>query len=60
MNAAQLAFYLAIGLAGIAFIFGALRAARRSTTVRWLHRDQFGCASVRRHRDERSAARAER
>src|SRR3984957_9373285 len=35
MNAAQLAFYVAIGLAGIAFIFGAIRAARRSTTVRW-------------------------
>src|SRR3984885_10419567 len=35
MNAAQLAFYVAIGLAGIAFIFSAIRAARRSTTVRW-------------------------
>jgi uncharacterized membrane protein YfcA len=35
MNAAQLAFYVAIGLAGVAFIFGAIRAARRSTTVRW-------------------------
>jgi uncharacterized membrane protein YfcA len=35
MNAAQLAFYVAIGLAGIAFIIGAIRAARRSTTVRW-------------------------
>jgi uncharacterized membrane protein YfcA len=35
MNAAQLAFYVAIGLAGAAFIIGALRAARRSTTVRW-------------------------
>jgi uncharacterized membrane protein YfcA len=34
MNAAQLAFYVAIGLAGVAFIIGALRAARRSTTVR--------------------------
>jgi uncharacterized membrane protein YfcA len=34
MNAAQLAFYVAIGLAGAAFIVGALRAARRSTTVR--------------------------
>jgi uncharacterized membrane protein YfcA len=34
MNAAQLAFYVAIGLAGSAFIVGALRAARRSTTVR--------------------------
>ncbi|HEV7613558.1 MAG TPA: hypothetical protein VGO37_16890 [Steroidobacteraceae bacterium] len=34
MNAAQLAFYVAIGLAGAAFIIGALRAARRSTTVR--------------------------
>ena len=35
MNAAQLAFYVAIGLAAVAFIIGALRAARRSTTVRW-------------------------
>ena len=35
MNAAQLAFYVAIGLAGVAFIVGAIRAARRSTTVRW-------------------------
>ena len=35
MNAAQIAFYVAISLAGVAFIIGALRAARRSTTVRW-------------------------
>ncbi len=35
MNAAQLAFYVAIGLAGAAFIVGGIRAARRSTTVRW-------------------------
>ncbi len=35
MNAAQLAFYVAISLAGVAFIVGAIRAARRSTTVRW-------------------------
>jgi uncharacterized membrane protein YfcA len=35
MNAAQLAFYVAISLAGVAFIIGATRAARRSTTVRW-------------------------
>src|SRR6202171_1736 len=35
MNAAQLAFYIAISLAGAAFIIGAIRAARRSTTVRW-------------------------
>jgi hypothetical protein len=35
MNAAQLAFYVAIGLAGVAFIIGATRAARRSTTLRW-------------------------
>jgi uncharacterized membrane protein YfcA len=34
MNTAQLAFYVAIGLAGAAFIIGAIRAARRSTTVR--------------------------
>jgi uncharacterized membrane protein YfcA len=35
MNAAQLVFYVAIGLAGAAFIICAIRAARRSTTVRW-------------------------
>jgi uncharacterized membrane protein YfcA len=35
MNAAQLAFYMAIGLAGVAFTVGAVRAARRSATVRW-------------------------
>jgi uncharacterized membrane protein YfcA len=35
VNAAQLAFYIAISLAGAAFIIGAIRAARRSTTVRW-------------------------
>jgi len=35
MNAALLAFYVAISLAGVAFIIGAIRAARRSTTVRW-------------------------
>jgi hypothetical protein len=34
MNAAQIAFYVAISLAGVAFIIGATRAARRSTTVR--------------------------
>jgi uncharacterized membrane protein YfcA len=34
MNAAQLAFYLALGLAGAAFLIGAVRAARRSTMVR--------------------------
>jgi uncharacterized membrane protein YfcA len=35
MNAAQIAFYVAISVAGAAFIVGAVRAARRSTTVRW-------------------------
>ena len=34
MNAAQLAFYVAIGLAGVAFVIGAIIAARRSATVR--------------------------
>jgi uncharacterized membrane protein YfcA len=34
MNAAQVLFYVAIGLAGIAFIIGAIRSARASTTVR--------------------------
>jgi hypothetical protein len=35
MNAAQLTFYVAIGLAGVAFIIGGIRAARRSASVRW-------------------------
>jgi uncharacterized membrane protein YfcA len=35
MNAAQLAFYVAISLAGVAFIIGGIRAARRSATARW-------------------------
>ena len=35
MNAAQLAFLLSVGLAGVAFVLGAVRAARRSTTLRW-------------------------
>ena len=35
MNAALLSFYVLVGLAGVAFIVGALRAARRSTAVRW-------------------------
>src|SRR6202140_2723760 len=35
MNAALLAFYVLLSLAGVAFIVGALRAARRSTAVRW-------------------------
>lgn len=35
MNAAQLAFFVSIGLAGAAFVVGAVRAARRSTTLRW-------------------------
>jgi len=35
MNAAQITLYVAIGLAALAFIMGALRAARRSSTVRW-------------------------
>jgi uncharacterized membrane protein YfcA len=34
MNAAQLAFYVAIGVAGAAFIVGAIGAARRSATIR--------------------------
>ncbi len=34
MNAAQLAFYAALGLAGAAFIIGGIRAARRSATLR--------------------------
>jgi len=34
MNAAQLAFYLFIGAASIAFVVGAIRAARRSSDVR--------------------------
>ena len=35
MNGALLAFYVAIGVAGVAFIIGAVRAARRSTAMRW-------------------------
>src|SRR5580704_11512330 len=35
MNAAQVAFFVALSLTGVVFVFGALRAARRSTTVRW-------------------------
>jgi uncharacterized membrane protein YfcA len=35
MNAARLAFYLALGFAGAAFLIGAIYAARRSTMVRW-------------------------
>jgi uncharacterized membrane protein YfcA len=35
MNAAQLAFLVSVGLAGAAFVLGAVRAAGRSTTLRW-------------------------
>jgi hypothetical protein len=35
MNSAQLAFYLALSLAGVAFIIGAIRAARRRNDRRW-------------------------
>jgi uncharacterized membrane protein YfcA len=35
MNAAQLVFYVAIGLGGVAFIIGGFIAARRSTALRW-------------------------
>src|SRR5579863_3890443 len=35
MNAAQIAFYVAIGIAAVAFIVGGIRAARRSSQVRW-------------------------
>ncbi|HXC09550.1 MAG TPA: sulfite exporter TauE/SafE family protein [Steroidobacteraceae bacterium] len=35
MNAAQIAFYVALGLAGLAFVIGGIRAARRSAQVRW-------------------------
>ena len=35
MNAAQLAFLVTVGLAGAAFVLGAVRAARRSTKLRW-------------------------
>ena len=35
MNAAQIAFYVALGLASLAFIIGGIRAARRSPQVRW-------------------------
>lgn len=35
MNAAQIAFYIALGLASLAFIIGGIRAARRNPQVRW-------------------------
>ncbi len=35
MNLAQLLFYCALGLAGIAFVIGAVRAARHSHEIRW-------------------------
>ncbi len=35
MNTALLAFYIALGLIALAFIYGAIRAARRSKEVRW-------------------------
>jgi uncharacterized membrane protein YfcA len=35
MNAAQIAFYLALSLAGIAFVIGAIRASRRRKDRRW-------------------------
>src|SRR5580693_6773473 len=35
MNAAQIAFYVAIGVAGVAFVIGGIRAARRNPQVRW-------------------------
>jgi uncharacterized membrane protein YfcA len=35
MNGAQVAFYIALGLVGLAFIYGAIHAARRSKEVRW-------------------------
>src|SRR3984885_1714280 len=35
MNAAQIAFYVAIGIAGVAFIIGGIRAARSNPQVRW-------------------------
>ena len=35
MNAAQITFYIALSLAGLAFIIGAIRAARRRVDRRW-------------------------
>ena len=35
MNGARLAFYIAMSLACIAFLYGGIRAARRSTALRW-------------------------
>jgi uncharacterized membrane protein YfcA len=35
MNAAQIAFYIALSLAGVAFILGAIRARRRRKDRRW-------------------------
>ena len=35
MNAPLLVFYLALGAAGIAFVIGGIKAARRATKIRW-------------------------
>jgi uncharacterized membrane protein YfcA len=35
MNPALIAFYVALGMAAVAFVIGAIRAARRSQEVRW-------------------------
>ena len=35
MNAAQLLFYLILGIAAAAFVIGAIRAGRRSRELRW-------------------------
>ena len=46
MNAARLVFYLAISLAGAAFIMGGIRAARRGSAVRWPTPLEFGIGLV--------------
>lgn len=35
MNVAQLAFYLAVSVAGLAFVYGGVRAAQRQGNMRW-------------------------
>ncbi|MEA3149314.1 MAG: hypothetical protein QOD56_253 [Gammaproteobacteria bacterium] len=35
MNVAQLLFYVVLGIAAVAFVIGAIRAARRSRDMRW-------------------------
>ena len=46
MNAAQIAFYVAVGAAGLAFFYGAARAAKRLPDVRWPTAGEVGVGFV--------------